>query len=157
MEIKKKGLKKVEDVEGMYHLAYIEGKERIANAKTFIISALCYLLLFTGLIVIFTIFSGLNFYLIGFELIFILIFFVMFFVGKREKKKGINECLYAVNRSNEWAVVHKKAKEKKVRKSTIKVISTDIEKYGERKTHKQKKANRKKRRIIYKNSKEKGI
>ena len=133
MDIKKRHLKKVENVEGNYHMAFVEGQNRIKDAKTFLITSICYLLIFTAVVAGLMIFSGLNFYLIGFELVFIVIFIAMMCVGTIEKNKGIKECIYAVNKSNEWAVIFHRAKNKKVNKSTVRAMSRNIDKYDRRK------------------------
>lgn len=119
----------IENVEGEYHLKFIEGKKTVEKAKNDLRYAFFSLLLFVALVLIFVLVSGFNLFFAGFLIVYLIVCTVMFVYGFIQKRKGKKDCIYAVQNS--------KAED---------VISKQVDNRGKVITEKTKKKQRKRRR-----------
>lgn len=119
----------IENVEGKYHLMFFEGKNMVEQAKGDIRYAWFSLLFFLTLILLFVIISGFNLFYIGFLVVFLLFFLFTYIYLKRQKKKGIKQCIYAVQNSKSTDIVAKQVDTRKASKVIMKSMSSTIDKY----------------------------
>ena len=125
----------IENVEGKYHLMFFEGKNMIEAAKNDLRYAYGSLLLFSLLIVLFIVISGFNLYYVGFVAVFLVFFLTIFIYLKREKHKGIKQCIYAVQNSKTSNIVAKQVDNRKRNKVFVKSMSTTLDKYDAKKKY----------------------
>ena len=97
----------IENVEGEYHLQFLEGKKTYENAKNDLRYAFFSLLLFVALVLIFVIISGFNLFFAGFLVVYLVICCVMFVYGFIQKHKGKKACVYAVQNSKAEDIISK--------------------------------------------------
>lgn len=108
---------------------FFEGKNMIENAKNDLRYAYISLLLFSLLIVLFIIVSGFNLYYVGFALVFLVFFFAILIYLKREKRKGVKQCIYAVQNSKTSNIVNKQVDNRKRNKAFVKSMTSTLDKY----------------------------
>lgn len=119
----------IENVEGKYHLMFYEGKNIVEETKNDIRYAWFSLLFVACLILLFILVSGFNLYYIGFAVVFAIIFLISYIFLKREKRKGIRQCIYAVTNSKTTDIVAKQVDNRKAGKVIINSMSSTIDKY----------------------------
>ena len=119
----------IEKVEGKYHLMFFEGKNMIESAKNDLRYTWFSLLFFVSLLLIFVIISGFNLFYIGFFAVFLIFFIVFYIYSKREKRRGIKQCIYAVQNSKTTDIVAKQVDNRGVSKAIVKSMSNTIDKY----------------------------
>lgn len=119
----------IENVEGKYHLMFYEGKNIVEEAKNDIRYAWFSLLFVACLILLFIIVSGFNLYYVGFAVVFLVIFLIAYVFLKREKRKGVKQCIYAVKNSKTTDIVAKQIDNRKAGKVIIHSMSSTIDKY----------------------------
>lgn len=119
----------IENVEGKYHLMFYEGKSMVESAKNDIRYAWFSLLLVVAIILLFTIIAGFNLYYVGFALVFLVFFVAIYIYLKREKRKGIKQCIYAVKNSKTTDIVAKQVDNRKAGKIIVDSMSSTIDKY----------------------------
>ena len=119
----------IENVEGKYHLMFYEGKNIVEEAKNDIRYAWFSLLFVACLILLFIIVSGFNLYYVGFAVVFLVIFLIAYVFLKREKRKGVKQCIYAVKNSKTTDIVAKQIDNRKAGKVIIRSMSSTIDKY----------------------------
>lgn len=100
-------LRNVENIEGKYHLMFLEGKNMIQSAKNDTRYALVSFLVFVGLLLLFVVLTGLNMYYIYFAGAFLIVFLIMIVYLKIQKHKGKKQCMYAVKNSKSTNIVAK--------------------------------------------------
>lgn len=122
----------IENVEGKYHLMFHDGKIRVENAKNDLRYAFFSLLFFACLVLLFIVISGFNLYYVGFAVVFLILFFVTFVYLKREKKKGIKDCVYAVQNSKTTDIVAKQVDNRKAGRVIVNSMSSTLDKYDEK-------------------------
>ena len=122
-------IKNIENVEGKYHLMFFEGKNMVENAKNDLRYAWFSLLLFAALILLFIVLSGFNIYYIGFAGVFLIIFVSFYVYFKRQKRKGVKQCVYAVQNSNSTDIVAKQVDTRRVGKAFVKSMSSNVDQY----------------------------
>ena len=112
----------IENVEGKYHLMFVEGKNGVESAKNNVRYALFSLLLFIIL-------SGFNLYYVGFGGVFLIFFIVDIIVLLKDKKKNTKQCIYAVQNSKTNDIVAKQVDRRKAGKVMVDSMSSTIDKY----------------------------
>ncbi len=128
-------IKNIENVEGKYHVMFFEGKNIIEAAKNDLRYALISLLLFALVLVACIILSGFNLYYIGFGLVFLLFFLLIFIYLQREKRKGVKQCIYAVQNSRTTDIINKQVDNRKATKAFVRSMSTTLDKYDVKKKY----------------------
>ncbi len=123
----------IENVEGKYHLMFLEGKKTVESAKNDLRFAIFSLLLFCAVILIFVIVSGFNLYYVGFLLVFLVFFFAMLIYLSIVKHKGKKQCIYAVQNSRTSDIVAKQVDRRRAGKAIVRSMSSTIDKYDARK------------------------
>lgn len=119
----------IENVEGKYHLMFFEGKNIVQTAKNDIRFAWMSLLVFMGLLLLFVVLSGFNLFYIGFAGVFLVVFVTIYVYLKRQKKKGVKQCIYAVQNSKSSDIVAKQVDNRGTGKAFVKSITDSIDKY----------------------------
>ncbi len=119
----------IENVEGKYHLMFYEGKNIVQEAKNDIRYAWFSLLLVACLVLLFILVSGFNLFYVGFAVVFLIIFLVTYIYLKREKRKGVKQCIYAVQNSKTTDIVAKQVDNRKTGKLIVNSMSSTIDKY----------------------------
>lgn len=122
-------LKYIENVEGNNHLAFIEGKKLMDDAKADIRNAVFSLLLFCALLALFVLISGFNLYYLLLLLVFIVIFIAMIVTFSLQRKKGKKQCIKAVLASKNTDIVNKQASVEKTSRAVVESMSSTIDKY----------------------------
>ena len=112
----------IENVEGKYHLMFVEGKNGVESAKNNVRYALFSLLLFIIL-------SGFNLYYVGFGGVFLIFFIVDIIVLLKDKKRNTKQCIYAVQNSKTTDIVAKQVDRRKAGKVMVDSMSSTIDKY----------------------------
>ncbi len=125
----KLNINNIENVEGKYHLMFFEGKNKVENAKNDLRYTWFSLLFFVSLLLIFVIVSGFNLFYVGFLGVFLVFFLAFYIFSKREKRKGIKQCIYAVQNSKTSDIVAKQVDNRIASKAIVKSISSTIDKY----------------------------
>lgn len=97
----------IENVEGEYHLKFLEGKKTYENAKNDLRYAFFSLLLFVALVLIFVLVSGFNLFFVGFLVVYLIICAVMFVYGFIQIHQGKKACVYAVQNSKAEDIISK--------------------------------------------------
>ncbi len=133
----KLNINNIENVEGKYHLMFLEGKELVVNTKNDLRYAWLSLLFFVAMVLLFVIVSGIDLFYFGFLAVFLVVFIAMYAYLKVQKRKGVKQCIYAVQNSKSTDIVAKQIDNRKVGKVLIKSMSNSVDKYDE----KQKKRN----------------
>ncbi|MGN1201540.1 MAG: hypothetical protein ACI4R8_04730 [Candidatus Caccovivens sp.] len=110
----------IENVEGKYHLMFLEGKNVVEKAKNDLRYTWFSLLLFTSLVLVFIIISGFNLFYVGFIVVFLIFFIVMLVYLLRTKRKGMKQCIYAVTNSQSSEIVAKQVDKRNVNKAVVK-------------------------------------
>lgn len=111
--MKYKEINKIEDVEGEFHVTFVEGRKLISDSEYYINRALFSLLSFVILALIFILFTGFNLFYIYFILLFIIITIVMVSLGASAKRKGKKECIKAIESSDKNNIKIKTTKDKR--------------------------------------------
>ncbi len=119
----------IENVEGKYHLMFFEGKNIVENAKNDLRYAWFSLLLFASLVLVFIIISGFNLFYVGFVLVFLIFFVAMLIYLSRTKRKGIKQCIYAVQNSHTSDIVAKQVDRRGASKAIIKSMSSTLDRF----------------------------
>ncbi len=115
---------------------FLEGKTKVEEAKQDLRGAWFSLLLFFALVVVFIIFSEFNLYYAAFVVVF-LAFFVAFYIYlKREKRKGVKICVYAVQKSKTTDIIAKQVDNRTASKAIVKSMSNSIDKFDSKKRDK---------------------
>lgn len=122
----------IENVEGKYHLAFVDGKNGVEETKNDIRFALFSLLLFVALLLLFVILSGFNMFYIGFGGVFLIFFLVDFVLLILEKRKYKKQCIYAVQNSKTTDIVAKQVDRRKAGKVIVNSMSSTLDKYDTR-------------------------
>ena len=117
----KVNLKYIENVEGKYHLTFLEGKKAMESAKADIRNAVFSLLLFCALVAIFILVSGFNEFYIYFLVVFSL-----------QRHKGKKMCVRAVENSKSTDIVNKQASVEKASRAMVESMSSTVDKYDAR-------------------------
>ena len=94
--MKKVDLKHIENVEGKYHLVFLEGRKTMECAKEDLRNAFFSLLLFGALLAGFVLIGGFNFFYIYFLLAFLVVFIAMITVFLLQKRKGKKKCCVSI-------------------------------------------------------------
>lgn len=97
----------IEKVEGEYHLMFLEGKKLVESSKNDMRYAFFAFLLFVSLVLVFVLISGFNLFLVGFLLVYLIVFVAMVVYSLIQKHKGKKKCIYAVQNSNANDIVSK--------------------------------------------------
>ncbi len=97
----------IENVEGEYHVQFLEGKKTFENAKNDLRYAFFSLLLFIALVLVFVLVSGFNLFFAGFLVVYLIVCCVMFVYGFIQKYKGKKACINAVQNSKAEDVISK--------------------------------------------------
>ena len=126
-------VKNIENVEGKYHLMFLEGKNMMENAKNDMLFSLFAMLLFSVCIAIFTLVSGFNIFYIAFLAVFLIFFLVMVVHLIIVKHKGKKQCVMAVENSKQSDIVAKHIDDRSTGKAFVKSMSSTIDKYDEKK------------------------
>ena len=121
-------LKHIENVEGKYHLTFLEGKKIINSASEDIRNALFSLLLFGALIAVFILISGFNLYYVYFLVAFLVVFIAMIVVFALQKRKGRKQCVFAVSHSKKTEIINKSASVERTSKVIASSVAKDFEK-----------------------------
>lgn len=132
----KLNINNIENVEGKYHLMFYEGKKMVETAKTDLKFAWFSLLAFFAMILIFVLLTTFNMYYVGFLGIFFLFFLVMIVYLSREKRKGIKQCIYAVQNSKTSDIVCRQVDNRGRSVAIVKSMSTTLDKYDSKKNFK---------------------
>lgn len=111
--MKYKEINRIEDVEGEFHVTFVEGKKLISDSEYYINRALFSLLSFVILALIFMLFSGFNMFYIYFIVVFLIITIVMVSLGTAAKRKGKKECIKAIESSDQNNIKIKTTKDKR--------------------------------------------
>lgn len=122
-------IKNIENVEGKYHLMFFEGKNIVESAKNDIRFAWLSLLGFATLILLFIVISGFNLFYIGFIIVFLVFFVTIYIYLKLEKRKGVKQCIYAVQNSKTSDIINKQVDTRKAGRKIVKSVSNEIDKY----------------------------
>ena len=125
----------IENVEGKYHLVFLEGKNTVEQAKNDLRFACFSLLAFIAVIALFVVVSGFNMYYVGFLVVFLVFFFAMLIYILIVKHKGKKECVYAVQNSRTSDIVAKQVDRRKAGKALVKSMSNTLDKYDARKKY----------------------
>ena len=111
----------IENVEGKYHLVFLEGKNIVDQAKND--------LRFAFFSFLFVVVSGFNMYYVGFLVIFLVFFFAMLIYLLIVKHKGKKMCIYAVQNSRTSDIVAKQVDRRKASRAIVKSMSSTLDKY----------------------------
>lgn len=122
-------LKYIENVEGDYHLQFLEGKKLMESAKADIRSSVFSLLLFCALLGLFVLISGFNLYYLLMLFVFVILFIAMIVTFSLQRKKGKKQCLKAVLASKNTDIVNKQASIEKMSRAMVESMSSTIDKY----------------------------
>lgn len=125
----------IENVEGKYHLVFLEGKNIVDQAKNDLRFAFFSLLAFCAVILLFVIVSGFNMYYVGFLVVFLVFFFAMLVYILIVKHKGKKQCIYAVQNSRTSDIVAKQVDRRKAGKVLVKSMSSTLDKYDAKKKY----------------------
>ena len=126
-------IRNIENVEGKYHLMFLEGKNMMENARNDMLFSIFAMLLFSVCIGVFTLVSGFNIFYIAFLAIFFIFFFVMVVHLIIVKHKGAKQCVYAVQNSKPTDIVAKQIDNRSTGMAFVKSMSSTIDKYDEKK------------------------
>ena len=97
----------IENVEGEYHVKFLEGKKTDENAKNDLRYAFFSLLLFIALVLIFVLVSGFNLFFAGFLVVYLIFCSAMFIYAFIQRHKGKKACIYAVQNSKTEDIISK--------------------------------------------------
>lgn len=122
-------IKNIENVEGKYHLMFLEGKNIIQSAKAELRYAWGSLLLFAAAVLLFIVISGFNLFYVGFGFVFLIFFVTMVIYLWREKRKGLKQCVHAVQNSHSTDIVNKQVDKRKISKAFVKSMSNTLDAY----------------------------
>ena len=122
----------IENVEGKYHLVFLEGKNIVDQAKNDLRFAFFSLLAFCAVVFLFVVVSGFNMYYVGFLVIFLVFFFAMLIYLLIVKHKGKKMCIYAVQNSRTSDIVAKQVDRRKASRAIVKSMSSTLDKYDEK-------------------------
>ncbi len=125
----KMNIKNIENVEGEYHLMFFEGKNIVESAKNDLRNAWISLLFFASFIVFFILISDFNLFYVGFMLAYLVFFLTVVIYLSCEKKKGMKQCVYAVQKSRTTDIVNKQVDTRKVSKAFVRSMSNTLDKY----------------------------
>lgn len=110
---------------------FVEGKNMVENAKNELRFAYVSLLAFVAFVILFVLLSGFNLFYIGFMAVFLVGFLTIFIFLKKEKKRGIKQCIYAVQNSKTSNIVAKQIDTRKMSEAFVKSMSGTIDSYDE--------------------------
>ncbi len=119
----------IENVEGKYHLMFYEGKNIVEETKNDLRFAWFSLLFVACLLLLFIIISGFNLFYVGFGVVFLIIFVVAYIYLKRERRKGIKQCVYAVQNSKTTDIIAKQVDNREAGKLIVNSMSSTLDKY----------------------------
>ena len=119
----------IENVEGEYHLMFFEGKNMVNSAKTEMHHAWFMFLVFCVIVALCIVISGFNLYYVGFLGVFLIGFIAIAIYLKREKKRGIKQCAYAVKNSKSTDIVAKQVDNRKRNRVFVNSLSGTIDNY----------------------------
>lgn len=125
----------IENVEGKYHLVFLEGKNTVQQAKNDLKFACLSLLAFIAVIALFVIVSGFNMYYVGFLVVFLVFFIAMLVYILIVKHKGTKQCIYAVQNSRTSDIVAKQVDRRKAGRALVRSMSSTIDKYDAKKKY----------------------
>ncbi len=125
----------VENVEGKYHVLFLEGKNIVDQAKNDLRFAIYSLLAFCAVIALFIVVSGFNMYYVGFLVVFLVFFFAMLVYILLVKHKGKKQCIYAVQNSRTSDIVAKQVDRRKRSKVLIHSMSSTIDRHDAKKKY----------------------
>ncbi len=125
----------IENVEGKYHLIFLEGKNTVEQAKNDLKFAWISLLGFCAFVLLFVIISGFNMYYVGFLVIFLVFFFAMLIYLLFVKHKGTKECIYAVQNSRTSDIVAKQVDRRKASRALVRSMTSTLDKYDAKKKY----------------------
>ncbi len=119
----------IENVEGEYHVMFFEGKNMVEAAKNELRYAWFSLLFFSALLLIFIIVSGFNLYYVGFLGVFLIAFLLFYIFLKREKHRGVKQCVYAVQKSKTTDIVAKQVDNRRAGRALVRSMSGTLDRY----------------------------
>lgn len=119
----------IENVEGKYHLMFLEGKSMVENAKNDLRFSIFALLLFAVCIMVFVMVSGFNLFYVAFLGVFLVFFLVMVIYNLRQKSVGKKQCIYAVQHSKTSDIIAQQIDNRRTGKAIVKSMSSTIDKY----------------------------
>ena len=125
----------IENVEGKYHLVFLEGKNTVEQAKNDLKFACFSLLAFCAAILLFVIFSCFNMYYVGFLVVFLVFFSGMLVYILIVKHKGKKQCIYAVQNSRTSDIVAKQVDRRKAGRAIVRSMSSTLDKYDAKKKY----------------------
>ncbi|MBQ7327913.1 MAG: hypothetical protein IJX00_03010 [Clostridia bacterium] len=126
----KLNINNIENVEGKYHLMFLEGKNAVETAKNDLRFANFSMLLFATFVLLFVIVSGFNIYYLAFLLIFLIVFAVTLGCLFRVKRKATKKCVYAVQNSKTTDIVAKQVDNRGAGKALVKSMSSTVDRYA---------------------------
>lgn len=126
-------IENIENVEGKYHLVFLEGKNIVEQAKRDLRFACFSLVAFCAFVLLFVIISGFNMYYVGFLVVFLVFFFAMLIYILLVKHSGKKKCVYAVQNSRTSDIVAKQVDRRKAGKVLVNSMSSTLDKYDEKK------------------------
>ncbi len=119
----------IENVEGEYHLMFYEGKNIVESAKNDIRFAWLSFLGFFALLFLFVVISDFNLFYAGFAVVFLIFFVLIYIYLKRQKRKGIKQCIYAVQKSKTNNIIARQVDKRSRNKIIMKSVTNTIDKY----------------------------
>lgn len=125
----------IENVEGKYHLVFLEGKNMVEQAKNDLRFACFSLLAFCAVVLLFVIVSGFNMYYVGFLVIFLVFFSAMVVYILIVKHKGKKQCIYAVQNSRTSDIVAKQVDRRKRSRALVRSMSSTLDRYDTKKKY----------------------
>ncbi len=125
----KVSIKNIENVEGKYHLMFMEGKNVIEEAKNNLRFSVFAFLLFSACILVFMLTTGFNIFYVAFLAVFLIFFLVMIVYLCVQIRVGKKQCVYAVEKSNASDIIAEQIDNRKTGKAFIKSMSSTIDKY----------------------------
>ena len=114
---------------------FFEGKNMVNSAKTELHHAWFLLLVFCAIIAVCIVFSGFNLYYVGFLGVFLIGFVAIVIYLKREKRRGVKQCAYAVKNTKSTDIVAKQVDNRKLSRVFVNSISGTIDKFDVQKKY----------------------
>lgn len=122
-------IKNIENVEGKYHLMFLEGKNIVDEAKNNIRFSVFALLLFLVSVMIFILLQGFSLFYVAFLAIFLIFFLIMLFYSLVQKRTGKKQCIYAVQQSKATDIIARQIDNRRTGKAVVKSMSSTLDKY----------------------------
>ena len=130
--VAKININNIENVEGKYHLMFLESRETIESAKNDMRYSVFALLLFIVAVMLFIMVAGFNLFYVGFLLVFLIFFSIMAIYTTVVKNKAKKQCLYAVQNSKPEEVISTQVDSRKNRRHYVNTMPRTIHKKGSR-------------------------